>query len=857
MKGLLNRFFLLILLPLILNSYWVFAAEVEPAVARVSFIAGEVSTMRGDSGDWTAAAVNAPLVRGDKITTGSKARVEIQLDYANVLRVAGQSNVTLADLDQNHIQIQISDGLINYTVFNGSQAEVEINTPNVAIRPVKEGVYRIEVNDRSETELIIRKGEAEVSTIRGSQLVKKGQTMMVRGSDDPLFQISEAPDKDSWDDWNSDRDNVVKDAKSYRYANNYYTGIQDMDRYGEWTHVPGYDWVWSPMVDDYWAPYRSGRWVWEAYWGWTWCSYEPWGWAPYHYGRWFSQQNHWYWWPGPCNSYYRPMWAPAYVSFIGFGFGGQNRHFGFGFGYNSIGWMPVGPGDYYHPWWGHRNSYHGVDVTNITNVRNVYNNYNGQSIGPLADGRRYPRMSNIERMTTDPNLQRGVTSVSSEDFARGRGAGYQRGVQTGQFKDAQLLSGTVPVVPTKESLKVTDSPARLTTSSMRAEASQRYFTRRDPPASLPSFQSQAAAVQQMVQSGNPASGSARSEMTERARVRSDNGGAAPVGAGNSGKTVQSGVPSQSIQSVDGNASDRRGVNRSNPSVEMRNGTTFSSQSAPQSVVPQTNSDSRRDRWRTFGTDSGNSPVVSAPASGNNGTVQAPSRRMETPSSSARERTVRGSTAVSNQPAANRVGMPAQTQRTAPAEKDRSGWSRFGSSDRNGSTVPSSSTPSVKSNSESRQVERFSSQPSSGGNDRSWSSPRSTVQSPRSIERSVSPRQQNRFESAPSSNSRQSRDRFSSRSESIPAYRGQSRPEPSYSQSPVYERSRTEAPQYQPRAIEPQRVERPQLRIERTVVTERSAPRNSGGGYQAPRSAAPSAPSHSSSDRGGGRGQSRR
>jgi hypothetical protein len=763
MKRLLNRLFLMVLSPLILNSFSVFAAEAEPGVARVSLIAGEVSTMRGDSGDWTAAALNAPLVRGDKINTGIKAKVEIQLDYANILRVAGRSEVKLADLDQNHIQVQISDGLIDYTVLKGSQVEVEIDTPNVAIRPLKEGIYRIEVNDGSETELIIRNGEAEVSTTRGSQQVKQGQTMMVKGLDDPLFQIADAPDKDSWDDWNADRNNVIKDARSNHYANNYYTGIQDLDSNGEWVRVPGYDWVWSPMVDEDWAPYQSGRWVWEPYWGWTWCSYEPWGWAPYHYGRWFSYRNRWCWWPGPCNSYYRPMWAPAYVSFIGFGFGGHDWNFGFGFGYNSIGWMPLGPGDYYHPWWGHRNSYNRVEITNITNIRNVYNNYNGQSIGPLADGRRYPRMSNIESMTNDSRLQRSVTSVSSEDFARGRGTGYQRGVQTGQFKDAQLLSGTVPVVPTKESLKVSDSPARLSTSSMRAEASQRYFTRRDPPASLPSFQSQATAVQQMVQRANPTSGSEKSGMAERARVRSENGGAASAGTGNFGKSVPSGAADQSIQSLNSKASDQRGLNRSASSPAMRNDSAPSAQSAPLNVSPQTNTDNGRGNWRRFGTNSGNSPVVSPSASGNNGT---PSRAMETPSTSSRERTAGGSTAVSGQPAANRV------------------------------------------------------------------------------------------ESVPSSSGRQSWDRFSPRSEPAPVYRSQSRPESSSSQSPVYERSRTEAPQYQPRAVEPQRVEKPQLKIERPVVTERSTPHNSGGGTQTPRSAASSAPSHSSSDHGG-RGQNRK
>src|SRR5437879_896551 len=65
------------------------AAQADQGVARVSMIHGDVSTQRGDSGDWSAATLNAPVVSGDKISTGDNARAEMQLDYANILRVGG------------------------------------------------------------------------------------------------------------------------------------------------------------------------------------------------------------------------------------------------------------------------------------------------------------------------------------------------------------------------------------------------------------------------------------------------------------------------------------------------------------------------------------------------------------------------------------------------------------------------------------------------------------------------------------------------------------------------------------------------------------------------------------------------
>src|SRR5947207_1235876 len=56
-----------------------------PAVARISLIFGDVSTQRGDTGDWSVTSINAPVVRGDQVATGDKSRTEVQLDFANII----------------------------------------------------------------------------------------------------------------------------------------------------------------------------------------------------------------------------------------------------------------------------------------------------------------------------------------------------------------------------------------------------------------------------------------------------------------------------------------------------------------------------------------------------------------------------------------------------------------------------------------------------------------------------------------------------------------------------------------------------------------------------------------------------
>ena len=197
------------------------AVQPEPGVAHISLIHGEVSMQRGDSGDWAATTLNTPLVRGDQIATGDKSRTEIQLDYANVLRLAARSQAKIADLTRTRIQIQLAQGYANFSTFKGSEADAEIDTPNVAIRPLKHGRYRIQVNSDAETDVIVREGEAEITTPQGSTILKEGQQITVRGTDSPEYRVVEAPGRDDWDRWNKDRDSLIRQAEGWRRTNRY------------------------------------------------------------------------------------------------------------------------------------------------------------------------------------------------------------------------------------------------------------------------------------------------------------------------------------------------------------------------------------------------------------------------------------------------------------------------------------------------------------------------------------------------------------------------------------------------------------------------------------------------------------
>ncbi len=435
-------------------------AKTDLGVARLSMIHGDVSTQRGDSGDWSAATLNQPVMGGDKISTGDSARTELQLDFANILRLGANSKANIATFTHKDIQIQLSQGIANYTVSKDSEAEPEIDTPNVSVHPAHhDGVFRIEVRPDGDTLVIVRKGEAQIATPQGSTELHAGEMATIRGdSNSAQYKIATAPDPDDWDRWNADRDHLIRNAQAWHHTNHYYTGAEDLDTYGQWKNVPDYGDVWVPNEPDGWVPYRSGNWTYEPYYGWTWVGYEPWGWAPYHYGRWFWYGNSWAWWPGAVGPFYRPFWAPAYVSFWGWG-GGWGFGFGFG-GWGGFGWLPIGPCDWFHPWWGGYRGRFGW-------AGGGWHGGRWGGFAPLHGGVRFSNVTNIHNV----HITNAMSTVRARQFGAGRVSAV--GATHTQIGGARMMAGNLPVVPSHASLSASGRAAAP--STMRGGGSDHFF----------------------------------------------------------------------------------------------------------------------------------------------------------------------------------------------------------------------------------------------------------------------------------------------------------------------------------------------------------------------------------------------
>jgi hypothetical protein len=375
----------------------------------------------------------------DRLQTSGGSRAEVELDSANLIRLAPDTDLGVADLQYHRFQVQLGAGTIMYRVLRPSQSQGEVDTPSIAFRALGEGAFRIAVLPDGTTQIDVRAGTAEIAGPRGSQRIDAGHSVLVRGNPaDPEFQEIQPAMRDQFDDWNETRDRELLSSQSYGYVSPDISGAEDLDANGSW--VPSqYGQVWEPRtaVAD-WAPYSYGQWAWEPYYGWTWVDYAPWGWAPYHYGRWFWNGGYgWCWWPGARLSVH--FWSPALVGFFGWRNG-------------SLGWVALAPYERFHPWWG----------------RGVFGGYRAYGPGGF-DGLRNVGVWGAYRNAA---FRGGAIYASPGGFGGPRQRfGF---VTREQLGGANLIHGQLPVAPNRASYLFTNRQA-VANSRLASVSNLRFF----------------------------------------------------------------------------------------------------------------------------------------------------------------------------------------------------------------------------------------------------------------------------------------------------------------------------------------------------------------------------------------------
>src|SRR5467141_3481339 len=340
-------------------------------VARISYVDGSVSLQPGGQGDWGSAAKNRPITIGDKIWVDKDSRAELQAGTA-AMHLGSMTALSFLNLDEGVTQMRLAEGSLNFRVSELRQGDVyEVDAPNLAFIVKQAGAFRVDVNENGDSARVtVIRGEGEVTAGGKTYEVHPGERAEFNGTESIQYNIEKAPGPDGLDRWAAERDLKEDNSVSGKYVSRDMPGYSDLDDYGDWRDEPEYGHVWYPReVAPGWAPYSYGYWNWVGPWGWTWVDYSPWGFAPYHYGRWNHFAGGWGWCPGPI--YGPPIYGPAFVGFLGGGFG-----FGGGFGYGGgIGWFPLGFGEPFFPWFGCRHEF--IERINERNTfirnRNVFN----------------------------------------------------------------------------------------------------------------------------------------------------------------------------------------------------------------------------------------------------------------------------------------------------------------------------------------------------------------------------------------------------------------------------------------------------------------------------------------------------
>ncbi len=300
-------------------------------------VEGSPTVLQAGTDQRAAAEVNQPVLAGDHLWVPAHARAEILLADQNILRVDGGSELILEHLaaspDRNDqaTVVRLVAGNLQLIVTQDSLGDQlpRVETPNASIYPQYYGVYRITADD-GWSQLVVRRGTAEVRTDAGSSRVKADEEMVVddHASDpDRHAEVREAGAFDTLERWARQLDDESSGVDQHYVDDNLRYAAAPLARYGSWIDVNGSSY-WRPQVAAGWRPYWQGRWVYTPS-GLTWLSSEPWGWVPYHYGSWdYLPTYGWVWQPGS-------VWSAAWVYWY--------------WGENYVGWCPTG---YYTRYYG-------------------------------------------------------------------------------------------------------------------------------------------------------------------------------------------------------------------------------------------------------------------------------------------------------------------------------------------------------------------------------------------------------------------------------------------------------------------------------------------------------------------------
>jgi FecR protein len=313
---------------------------------RLSNVEGGVQVFQDGEVVADPALANQPIFEGSEISTGNDGRAELQLEDGSIARLSPNTSLVFSVLQHEgtgtRTEVVLKNGLAYFELQpSTSDHSLRVNYGPAYFTAGNFSVVRL-TNDAPPAELAVFSGSVHVERGDALQLdIHGGESLTLDASDQSRYNLSSSIAADSWDQWNTDRDQFLNSQAADKTAatnglKGYPSdGMSDLDANGNWYNVPGQGYVWSPYdaesAGPLWDPYGYGNWVSYPQYGYVWVSSYSWGYTPFQCGLWdYYESFGWAWAPGTGCS---PWW--------GAGVGYYGSRWGYRFGNN----FPPG----YHP----------------------------------------------------------------------------------------------------------------------------------------------------------------------------------------------------------------------------------------------------------------------------------------------------------------------------------------------------------------------------------------------------------------------------------------------------------------------------------------------------------------------------
>ncbi|HKV39918.1 MAG TPA: hypothetical protein VJX67_11950, partial [Blastocatellia bacterium] len=250
----------------------------------VNFVEGDAAFLRAGS-DWTPVQAGNELQAGDQLRTGAQGRVEILLYPGAVLRVAGDTQCSFANLSSESLRMKIDAGSAIVEApapgkFNRTLATIGL--PNADVTIVSAGVYRFDVATDRQAVAKVFSGKLDL----GAKQVKEGRKATLAPGVKVVISKFDRAQLNSFDIWSRNRAALLLDGNAL-LADGALDGIDTSSLIdpcegfwifnplvGAFVYVPNRDGDCSSLTSPYqWA--SSYGWASSYAWAYAECAYIP------------------------------------------------------------------------------------------------------------------------------------------------------------------------------------------------------------------------------------------------------------------------------------------------------------------------------------------------------------------------------------------------------------------------------------------------------------------------------------------------------------------------------------------------------------------------------------------------------